>query len=49
MSEKISNIIKEFQDEIKLYPTGKENLQGIEDLYSAIQLIFEGGEDILSD
>ena len=49
MSEKISNIIKEFQDEIKLYPTGKENLQGVEDLYSAIQLIFEGGEDILSD
>jgi GTPase SAR1 family protein len=49
MSEKISNIIKEFQDEIKLYPTSKENLQGIEDLYSAIQLIFEGGEDILSD
>ena len=49
MSEKISNIIKEFQDEIKLYPTGKENLQGIEDLYSAIQLIFEGGEDLLSD
>ncbi|PNX45676.1 MAG: hypothetical protein BV456_13290, partial [Thermoplasmata archaeon M8B2D] len=29
MSEKISNIIKEFQDEIKLYPTGKENLQGV--------------------
>ncbi|PNX46657.1 MAG: hypothetical protein BV457_07290 [Thermoplasmata archaeon M9B1D] len=49
MSEKISNIIKEFQDEIKLYPTGKENLQGVEDLYSAIQLIFEGGEDLLSD
>jgi GTPase SAR1 family protein len=49
MSEKISNIIKDFQDEIKLYSTGKENFQGIEDLYSAIQLIFEGGEDILSD
>ena len=49
MSEKISNIIKEFQDEIKLYPTGKENLQGIEDLYTDIQLLFEGGEDILSD
>ena len=49
MSEKISNIIKDFQDEIKLYPTGKENFHGIEDLYSAIQLIFEGGEDILSD
>jgi len=49
MSEKISNIIKDFQDEIKLYPTGRENLQAIEDLYSAIQLIFEGGEDILSD
>jgi len=49
MSEKISNIIKDFQDELKLYPTGKENFHGIEDLYSAIQLIFEGGEDILSD
>jgi GTPase SAR1 family protein len=49
MSEKISNIIKDFKDEVKLYPTGKENFNGIEDLYSAVQLIFEGGEDISSD
>jgi GTPase SAR1 family protein len=49
MSEKILTLIQDFEDEIKLYPTGKEKFYGIEDLYSDIQLLFEGGEDILSD
>jgi GTPase SAR1 family protein len=49
MSEKILNLIKDFYDNVKLYPTGKENFLGVEDLYSDIQLLFEGGEDILSD
>jgi hypothetical protein len=49
MSENILNIIENFQSHNVLVPTGKENFFGIEDLYTAIQLQFEGGEDFSSD
>ena len=34
---------------IKLFPTGKLDFFGIEDIYTQIQLQFEGGEDLMSD
>ena len=49
MSENMLNIIENFQSHNVLVPTGKENFFGIEDLYTAIQLQFEGGEDFSSD
>jgi GTPase SAR1 family protein len=49
MSEGILNLITNFQQQSKLYPTGKEDFFGIEDLYTSIQLQFEGGEDLMSD
>jgi hypothetical protein len=48
MSENILRIIKNFDTHTNIYPTGKE-LFGIEDLYTMIQLQFEGGEDLMSD
>jgi hypothetical protein len=41
--------IEKFQIQNVLIPTGRENFFGIEDLYTAIQLQFEGGDDFLSD
>jgi hypothetical protein len=49
MSEGIFHLINEFGNQSILFPTGKENFFGIEDLYTQIQLQFEGGEDIMSD
>jgi len=49
MSEGLLNLIKDFQNLSKLYPTAKEEYYGIEDLYTQIQLQFEGGEDLLKD
>jgi hypothetical protein len=49
MSEGILGLIQNFKSHAELIPTGKENYQGIEDLYTAIQLQFEGGEDLMSD
>ena len=49
MSVNVLNIIENFQSHNVLVPTGKENFFGIEDLYTAIQLQFEGGEDFSSD
>ena len=49
ISEGILNLINEFESHSKLFPTGKENFLGIEDLYTQIQLQFEGGEDLMSD
>lgn len=49
MSEGILDLINEFESHSKIYPTGKENFQGIEDIYTQIQLQFEGGEDLMSD
>jgi GTPase SAR1 family protein len=49
MSEGILNLISDFQKIGKITPTGKEDLKGIEDLYTLIQLQFEGGEDLMDD
>ena len=49
MSEGILQLINGFENQSKLYPTGKENYLGIADLYTSIQLQFEGGEDLMSD
>jgi GTPase SAR1 family protein len=49
MSEGILNLISDFQNLGKITPTGKEDLKGIEDLYTLIQLQFEGGEDLMDD
>jgi GTPase SAR1 family protein len=49
MSEGILGLIQNFKSHTELIPTGKENYRGIEDLYTAIQLQFEGGEDLMDD
>jgi len=49
MSEGILRLIEGFGNQNKLYPTGKEEYFGIEDIYTSIQLQFEGGEDLLKD
>ncbi len=49
MSEGILRLIKDFQEQTTLIPTGKEEFLGIADLYTFIQLQFEGGEDVMRD
>jgi hypothetical protein len=49
MSEGLLKLINDFQNLSKIYPTAKEEYYGIEDLYTQIQLQFEGGEDLLKD
>jgi len=49
MSEGLFNLINEFGNQSKIFPTGKEDFFGIEDLYTQIQLQFEGGEDLMRD
>ena len=49
MSEGILQLINGFENQLKLYPIGKEEYQGIEDLYNALQLQFSGGEDLTKD
>jgi len=48
MSENLSKLVNDFQNQSKLYPTNKDQ-KGIEDIYTQIQLQFQGGEDLLSD
>jgi GTPase SAR1 family protein len=49
MSEGILKIISDFGTHSKIFPTGKLDFLGIEDIYTQIQLLFEGGEDLMSD
>lgn len=49
ISEGILRLISEFGSQSKVYPTGKEDFFGIEDLYTQIQLQFKGGEDLTKD
>jgi GPN-loop GTPase len=49
MSEGIIKLISDFGTQSKLFPTGKQDFYGIEDIYTHIQLQFEGGEDLMSD
>lgn len=46
MSEGILRLIKDFSEQNKIFPTGKEAFFGIEDLYTQIQFQFVGGEDL---
>ena len=49
MSEGILNLIKDFGGHTRLVPTSKEDFFGIEDVYTYVQLQFEGGEDLMKD
>jgi len=49
INEKITDLIKEFKSHSKLFPIGKEDFYGIEDIYTQIQIQFAGGEDLMSD
>ena len=49
MSEGLLQLINGFDNQSKLFPTGKEDYLGIDDLYTNIQLQFEGGEDLMKD
>jgi GTPase SAR1 family protein len=49
MSEGLLRLINDFESQSKIFPTGKEDFYGIEDLYTQIQLQFGAGEDLMSD
>ena len=49
MSKGLLQLINGFDNQSKLFSTGKEDYLGIEDLYTNIQLQFEGGEDLMKD
>ena len=49
INEDIARMIIEYQSHAKLIPTGNRDYMGIEDMYTVIQLLFSGGEDVLSD
>jgi len=49
MSKGLLNLIKDFQNQLKVYPTTKEDMAGISDIYTTVQMRFKGGEDLLSD
>ena len=49
MSEGILHLIKDFGGYTSLIPTSKIDFLGIEDMYTSIQLQFEGGEDLMKD
>ena len=49
LNEQIMNVLDHFQIGEKLIPTGKKDFLGIDDIYTQIQLLFQGGEDVLSD
>lgn len=46
LNEGIMNVIKEMEGQINLIPISSITWEGMEDLYSAIQNIFYGGEDL---
>jgi len=46
LSEGMINVIKELQAHTKTIPLSSETWEGMEDLYSTIQQIFYGGEDL---
>lgn len=49
ISSRILALIEDFESLSKIFPTGKEDFFGLVDLYTQIQLQFEGGEDLMSD
>ena len=49
MSEGLLTLIKDFEGQGKIFPIGKEDFYGIEDLYTQIQFQFGASEDLMSD
>ncbi|OYT28701.1 GTPase [Thermoplasmatales archaeon ex4572_165] len=49
MSEGILRLIEGFLHHSSIFPVSKEEYLGIDDLYTNIQFIYEGGEDALPD
>jgi len=49
MSEGLLTLIKDFESQGKIFPTGKEDFYGMEDLYTQIQFQFGASEDLMSD
>ncbi|MCK4902702.1 MAG: ATP/GTP-binding protein [Thermoplasmatales archaeon] len=49
MSEGLLTLIKDFESQGKIFPIGKEDFYGIEDLYTQIQFQFGASEDLMSD
>jgi len=49
MSEGILRLIEGFLHHSTIFPVSKEEFLGIDDLYTNMQYIFQGGEDVLSD
>lgn len=46
LSEGMINVIKELQAHTSLIATSSETFEGMDDLYTTIQQIFYGGEDL---
>lgn len=46
LSEGMMAVIREMEAHTALIPTSNETLEGMEDLYTAIQNLFMGGEDL---
>jgi GPN-loop GTPase len=49
MSEGILQLLKDVGGYTKLLASSKDNLQGIEDIYTRLQMQFQGGEDLMKD
>lgn len=49
LSHGLLNLIRDFQSQLKVYPTTKEDTEGITNIYSTVQMRFHGGEDLLKD
>jgi len=49
INEDIVRLLIDFQTHAKLIATGETEYLGIDDMYTVIQLLFAGGEDVLSD
>ena len=49
LNEGMLKIMRSFGSQSILKPTSKNDFYGLEEIYTAIQLYFEGGEDLMSD
>jgi len=49
LSEQIFILLRYFGEKISLMPVSSNTLLGMEDIYTALQMSFKGGEDTLSD
>jgi GTPase SAR1 family protein len=49
LNEQIMNLLEHFEIAEQLIPAGRDKYLGLDDIYTRIQLLFHGGEDLLSD